>query len=288
MSKPSRNPSRNSPTTTPGAPSRPAFSSSRSATAPRSPLQRYRRAIIGVAVAAVVLVGGAFLFLGASAPAYACSTVLAPSPAPSAGPDATPRLGQVTRDLGRAHVETGSRVTYEFCPPTSGVHYNGEPDGPIPTRFYSSKETALPQGWIHNLEHGQMVVLYRCPEGCADFGPGGTPGAPGADPGEPALRLPGLGFGGRGPLRRPADTVRRARLGARLVPRCAGSRRHHDLLRAGRRSRTRAGVPECRSGCEPDGGPFRHARAVAAERDRRAPRRPPRRPGPSRRRGPGR
>ena len=168
MSKPSRNPSRNSPTTTPGAPSRPASSSSRSATAPRSPLQRYRRAIIGVAVAAVVLVGGAFLFLGASAPAYACSTVLAPSPAPSAGPDATPRLGQVTRDLGRAHVETGSRVTYEFCPPTSGVHYNGEPDGPIPTRFYSSKETALPQGWIHNLEHGQMVVLYRCPEGCAD------------------------------------------------------------------------------------------------------------------------
>jgi hypothetical protein len=168
VSKPSRSPSPNSPTTTPAAPGRPAASSARPGNAPRSPLRRYRGPIIGIAVAAVVLVGGTFLFLGASAPAYACSTVLAPSPAPSAAPDATPRLGQVTRDLGRAHVETGSRVTYEFCPPTSGAHYNGEPDGPIPTRFYSSKESPLPQGWIHNLEHGQMTVLYRCPEGCDD------------------------------------------------------------------------------------------------------------------------
>jgi hypothetical protein len=152
----------------PAASSRSTTPSGRSAAAPRPPLQRYRGAIVGVAVAAVVLVGGAFLFLGASAPAYACSTVLAPSPAPTAAPDATPRLGQVTRDLGRAHVETGERVTYEFCPPTSGAHYNGEPDGPIPTRFYSSKESPLAQGWVHNLEHGQMVVLYRCPEGCTD------------------------------------------------------------------------------------------------------------------------
>ena len=177
MSKQPRSPSpKSAPTQAPAAPggsattppSRSATTSGRTATAPRSPLRRYRRAIIGVVAAAVVLVGGAFVFLGASAPAYACSTVLTPSPEPSAAPDATPRLGQVTRDLGRAHVETGSHVTYEFCPPTSGAHYNGEPNGPIPTRFYSQKETALPQGWVHNLEHGMMTVLYRCPEGCDD------------------------------------------------------------------------------------------------------------------------
>jgi hypothetical protein len=168
VSKQSRNQGPNSPTTPAAASGRPAGLSPHAATAPRPPLQRHRGAIIGVAVAAVVLVGGAFLFLGASAPAYACTTVLAPSPAPSAAPDATPRLGQVTRDLGRAHVPTGSHVTYEFCPPTSGSHYNGEPNGPIPTRFYSSKESPLPQGWVHNLEHGMMVVLYRCPEGCTD------------------------------------------------------------------------------------------------------------------------
>jgi hypothetical protein len=115
---------------------------------------------------AVIAIGGVFLFLGASQPAYACATVLAPEPAATAGPDATPRLGQVTRDLGRAHVETGDRVRYEFCPPTSGPHYNDSRFGPIATRFYGSDARTDPQGWIHNLEHGQMTVLYRCPEGC--------------------------------------------------------------------------------------------------------------------------
>jgi len=161
VSKQSRDPSPNRPT-------KPAPASGRSAAAPRSPLQRYRGAIIGFVVAVAVIGGGAFFFLGATSPTYACATVLVPAAASSPAPGATPRLGQVTRDLGRAHVETGSRVTYEFCPPTSGAHYNGEPDGPIPTRFYSSKDQAQPQGWVHNLEHGQMTVLYRCPEGCDD------------------------------------------------------------------------------------------------------------------------
>lgn len=137
-------------------------------TAPRSALERYRGAIIGAAVVAVVAVGGAFLFLGASQPAYACETVLQPEPTAAPAPDATPRLGQVTRDLGRDHVDTGGRVRYEFCPPTSGPHYNDSRYGPIAPRFYGADDRTDPQGWIHNLEHGQMTVLYRCPEGCDD------------------------------------------------------------------------------------------------------------------------
>jgi plastocyanin len=38
--------------------------------------------------------------------------------------------------------------------------------GPIPALFYGKDDTTGPEGWIHNLEHGAMVVLYRCPEGC--------------------------------------------------------------------------------------------------------------------------
>jgi hypothetical protein len=129
-------------------------------------VERYRGAIIGLVVAAVVVVGGAFTLLGATTPAYACATVLAPASAPSPAPDATPRLGQLARDLGRAHVETGTRVTYEYCPPTSGSHYNDARYGPIATRFYGADDRTEPQGWIHNLEHGQMSLLYRCPEGC--------------------------------------------------------------------------------------------------------------------------
>ncbi len=136
------------------------------ATAPRSPLERYRNVIVGAAVVAVIAIGGAFLFLGATGPAYACETILEPAAAASPAPDATPRLGQVTRDLGRPHVDTGEKVTYEFCPPTSGPHYNDSRYGPIATNVYGDDDAVDPQGWIHNLEHGQMTVLYRCPEGC--------------------------------------------------------------------------------------------------------------------------
>jgi len=122
----------------------------------------------------VVAVGGVFMFLGATAPAFACSTELQPAPSATPTPGATPapgappRLGQATQDLGRDHVETGDRVTYEFCPPTSGPHYNDARLGPIATRFYGPDDQTEPQGWVHNLEHGMTVVLYRCPEGCGD------------------------------------------------------------------------------------------------------------------------
>lgn len=135
-------------------------------TAPRSPLERYRNVIVGAAVVAVIAIGGVFLFLGATGPAYACETILEPAAAASPAPDATPRLGQVTRDLGRPHVDVGEKVTYEFCPPTSGPHYNDSRFGPIATRSYGADDAVDPQGWIHNLEHGQLAILYRCPEGC--------------------------------------------------------------------------------------------------------------------------
>ena len=73
---------------------------------PRSPLQRYRELLLGIGVAAAVVVGGV-LFLAASSPAYACTTMLQPVSPATAAPGETPRLGQVTRDLGRNHVETG-------------------------------------------------------------------------------------------------------------------------------------------------------------------------------------
>lgn len=132
----------------------------------RSPLERYRGRLLGIGVAAAVVVVGVVLFLGASSPAYACTTTLQPEPVASAAPGATPRLGQVTRDLGRNHVDTSSSVTYEFCPPTSGTHYNASRLGPIPAVFYGKDDTTAPEGWLHDLEHGSMVVLYRCPEGC--------------------------------------------------------------------------------------------------------------------------
>ncbi len=79
--------------------------------------------------------------------------------------DATPRLGQVTRTSAAATWRRGAE-SVEFCPPTSGPHYNDARYGPIAPRFYSADDQTEPEGWVHNLEHGQTAVLYRCPEGC--------------------------------------------------------------------------------------------------------------------------
>jgi hypothetical protein len=61
-----------------------------------------------------------------------------------------------------AYHRTGT-IAYTDLPPVGGDH-NGcwgkwgvwEADAPLPA-----------ERWVHNLEHGGVVVLYRCPEGCA-------------------------------------------------------------------------------------------------------------------------
>ncbi len=60
------------------------------------------------------------------------------------------------------HVATCSGVLYDTNPPSSGPHYPvwadfGVYDFPLPRGF-----------WVHNLEHGAVVVTYNCPDGCED------------------------------------------------------------------------------------------------------------------------
>jgi hypothetical protein len=84
--------------------------------------------------------------------------------------DPTNRLGFTTDILGRTHVQTGSTINYAFCPPTSGNHYIAQGRGPIPYQFYAPNEEKAPGGWVHNLEHGAVVVAYRCPSGVVGQG----------------------------------------------------------------------------------------------------------------------
>ncbi len=117
--------------------------------------------IIGlVAVVGIALIGGV-IFLQTSAPAYACSTEWVPTPTATPAAGASPQPGYVEDDMGRKHVGTNDRVKYTYCPPASGSHYSASGQGPILSRLYGPDDTALPQGWIHNLEHGALVLLYR-------------------------------------------------------------------------------------------------------------------------------
>lgn len=63
-------------------------------------------------------------------------------------------------DEGGGHVRPGAPLTFRNNPPASGKHYDEW------VRPYGVYPDAIPEGyWVHNLEHGAIVVLYKCPEG---------------------------------------------------------------------------------------------------------------------------
>ena len=57
---------------------------------------------------------------------------------------------------------TLAEVTYETLPPAGGPH---DPCW-VPWAIYD--HPIRTERWVHNLEHGGLVFLYNCPEGCAD------------------------------------------------------------------------------------------------------------------------
>jgi hypothetical protein len=106
----------------------------------------------------------------ASSAAPASSPAAVPSAAPSASPAPTQLIGFPTSDLGKEHVSQGASVRYDYCPPASGKHYNlGNGLAPLARRFYGPDVAFPPQHWIHNLEHGGVVLLYKGEPSDADL-----------------------------------------------------------------------------------------------------------------------
>ncbi|MFN8622892.1 MAG: DUF3105 domain-containing protein [Chloroflexota bacterium] len=159
-------------------------------------LEKYRLPIIGGVIAVIVLIVAAMFMSTATAAPYTCKTLMTPGPvepvptarpvvalaslapaasaapatslAPGASPTAAPtpepqptqRLGFVAEDMGQGHVADTTSVTYAYCPPTSGQHFSTEM-APLPRRFYGPNDTLKPGNWVHNLEHGYVVLLYK-------------------------------------------------------------------------------------------------------------------------------
>lgn len=60
------------------------------------------------------------------------------------------------------HIEVGAaHDPYNSNPPTSGPHYNQSGLGPVPAGFYDDATEAPPEGVVHNLEHGMIVIYYN-------------------------------------------------------------------------------------------------------------------------------
>jgi Protein of unknown function (DUF3105) len=99
--------------------------------------RRRRLSIIGVVVVvAIVVVAGIIL--------------LFPRPAGDT-------MRQVPTENG-VHVDPGTPLTYRSRPPSSGMHYGAVPQV-SDYRMYDQPVT--PGLWVHMLEHGAVVVLYR-------------------------------------------------------------------------------------------------------------------------------
>jgi hypothetical protein len=59
-------------------------------------------------------------------------------------------------------MHTTMMVKYPDPPPTSGPH------NPCWARWGRHDEPLQAERWVHNLEHGGVVFLYNCPDGCPD------------------------------------------------------------------------------------------------------------------------
>jgi hypothetical protein len=78
------------------------------------------------------------------------------SPAAPAGPPApgSPPVVTVPSE-GWVHVAEGTPVAYQANPPASGPHY------PVWARYKEHTQAVPRPYWVHNLEHGAIVLLYR-------------------------------------------------------------------------------------------------------------------------------
>jgi hypothetical protein len=68
---------------------------------------------------------------------------------------------QVPDEAKATHIPATETWQYKNYPPTSGPHY-GSPDGPV---AWQTIATMREGHYIHNLEHGGIVILYNCPSG---------------------------------------------------------------------------------------------------------------------------
>jgi hypothetical protein len=84
-------------------------------------------------------------------------------PNPATTDPATAVVGQGVPIEPANHVPQDASLAYNTRPPTSGMHY------PTWVQTYGVLDPPPPTGnWVHNLEHGAVVILYNCPDDCPE------------------------------------------------------------------------------------------------------------------------
>jgi len=74
-----------------------------------------------------------------------------------------PTLGTPGTDEGTpSHIDPSTQWTYKSYPPTNGPHYSVTGSAPAP---WGTVDNLVEGQFVHNLEHGGIVILYNCPGG---------------------------------------------------------------------------------------------------------------------------
>ncbi len=84
------------------------------------------------------------------------------SDGPPCALDCGPEVDAPPKEPG-IHVAEPTPINYDQNPPSSGQHWPvwQTPWGPYPNGVPRER-------WVHNLEHGGIVLAYNCPAGCDD------------------------------------------------------------------------------------------------------------------------
>jgi hypothetical protein len=89
-------------------------------------------------------------------------TEAGPSHGDGAGPDALCEPGPEMSVPAPSAFHVNGDLVYPDPPPTGGNH------NPCWGTWGVHDEELADEHWVHNLEHGGVVFLYRCPDGCPD------------------------------------------------------------------------------------------------------------------------
>ncbi|HEY8142125.1 MAG TPA: DUF3105 domain-containing protein [Kofleriaceae bacterium] len=89
------------------------------------------------------------------ASALACGDDGSASPVDADRRDAGPCEAFPVENEGWMHVPEDSTIDYQHNPPASGPHY------PVWSRYQVHEEPLARGYWVHNLEHGAIVLVYR-------------------------------------------------------------------------------------------------------------------------------
>ena len=85
------------------------------------------------------------------------------SDGPPCALDCGPEVDAPPKSQAAVHIAEPTPITYDANPPASGPHW------PMWQEPWGAYPGGLPrERWVHNLEHGGIVLAYNCPDGCDD------------------------------------------------------------------------------------------------------------------------